>query len=121
MKESLDEGHCYSPPFGYRLAGKAGRFRLILILKRDENWLTKIFHWFRSETHVRSRPTMRPFTGHRGTLYHTSPDTDHLGQSATSLPSNSGIFTSPPCCVLRASVSNCSRRWHRSQVIPRTV
>jgi hypothetical protein len=29
MKESLDEGHCYSPPFGYRLAGKAGRFRLI--------------------------------------------------------------------------------------------
>jgi hypothetical protein len=32
---------------------------------------------------------------------------------------NSGIFTSPPCSRLRASTSNCSLRWHRSQVIPR--
>ena len=42
------------------------------------------------------------------------------GQSTTSLPSKSGIFTSSSCWALRASTSNRSRRWHRWHSTPRT-
>jgi hypothetical protein len=35
-------------------------------------------------------------------------------------PQQLGIFTSPPYSRMRASTLNCSRRWHKSQVIPRT-